>query len=176
MALTPKQRKFIDAYFQNGMNATRAAITAGYSEKTARQMGSENLSKPDIKEAIEQRLDAYSMSTNEVLARLTQHGRGDMREFIGLTYSDLKWHPDGPLIKELDRTIVRHKNGSIEESYKIKLYDAQSAMNAIWKYNQIAQGKATEVIDVLDAKERLAQLLARQSGRGEPGSDPGGTE
>lgn len=43
--LTAKQRRFVEAY--DG-NATQAAIAAGYSEKTARFMGHENLTKPYI--------------------------------------------------------------------------------------------------------------------------------
>ena len=174
--LTRKQQKFIDAYFANGLNATRAAIKAGYSEHSARSIASENLAKPDIKAEIERRLAEQAMGEKEVLARLAQHARGDMREFIGLTFSDLKWHPDGALIRELDRSITRHPDGSLEESFKIKLYDSQAALMSLWKVNQIASGKATENIDVLDAKERLAQLIARQSGRAEPDGDTGGTE
>lgn len=50
--LTDKQQRFVDEYLID-LNATQAAIRAGYSEKTAQQMGSENLSKPVIQEAIE---------------------------------------------------------------------------------------------------------------------------
>ena len=49
--LTPKQQRFIDEYLVD-LNGTKAAIRAGYSEKTARQMASENLSKPYIQEAV----------------------------------------------------------------------------------------------------------------------------
>lgn len=52
--LTLKQQKFVDAY--NG-NATEAALVAGYSEKTARAIGAENLTKPDIVSAIHARQD-----------------------------------------------------------------------------------------------------------------------
>lgn len=45
--MTRKQEAFCLAYAQSG-NATRAALEAGYSERTARWMGSENLAKPDI--------------------------------------------------------------------------------------------------------------------------------
>jgi phage terminase small subunit len=51
MALTDKQQLFVEEYLVD-LNATQAAIRAGYSEDTARQMGSENLSKPDILDAI----------------------------------------------------------------------------------------------------------------------------
>jgi phage terminase small subunit len=50
--LTIKQDAFVKAYLLNGGNATQAAITAGYSEKTAQQVGSENLLKPVIKDSI----------------------------------------------------------------------------------------------------------------------------
>lgn len=46
--LTPKQKAFADEYIRNGGNATKAAITAGYSKKTAKDIGAENLSKPNI--------------------------------------------------------------------------------------------------------------------------------
>jgi len=51
MKLTHKQQRFIDEYLLD-LNATKAAIRAGYSAKTARQMGAENLSKPAISRAI----------------------------------------------------------------------------------------------------------------------------
>lgn len=51
MSLTAKQARFVEEYLID-LNATQAAIRAGYSEKTARQSGAENLSKPDIAEAI----------------------------------------------------------------------------------------------------------------------------
>ena len=47
--LTPKQIKFCQQYLANGGNATQAAIKAGYSAKTARAIGQENLTKPYIK-------------------------------------------------------------------------------------------------------------------------------
>ena len=50
--LSDKQRRFVDEYIVD-LNATRAAIRAGYSEKTAKQIGSQNLRKPYITEIIE---------------------------------------------------------------------------------------------------------------------------
>ena len=53
MKLTPKQQAFCEEYIANGGNATEAAISAGYSPKTAYSIGSENLTKPEIRERIE---------------------------------------------------------------------------------------------------------------------------
>ena len=52
--LTAKQKKFCDEYLLS-MNATHAAKEAGYSEKTAGNIGSENLEKPYIKEYLAER-------------------------------------------------------------------------------------------------------------------------
>jgi len=51
--LTAKQNRFVLEYFVD-FNAKEAAIRAGYSKKTARSIGSENLSKPYIQEAIQE--------------------------------------------------------------------------------------------------------------------------
>ena len=52
MKLTAKQQRFVDEYLID-LNATQAAIRAGYSENTAGEMGWENLKKPQIAAAIE---------------------------------------------------------------------------------------------------------------------------
>lgn len=51
--LTDKQKRFIEEYLVD-LNATQAAIRAGYSERTAYSIGEENLKKPEIKRAIEE--------------------------------------------------------------------------------------------------------------------------
>lgn len=45
---TERQRAFIREFVTNGNNGTKAAIAAGYSEKSARKIASENWTKPDI--------------------------------------------------------------------------------------------------------------------------------
>lgn len=60
--LTDKQKRFIEEYLID-LNATQAAIRAGYSEKTAYSIGEENLKKPVIKQAIE---DAQSNRSSRV--------------------------------------------------------------------------------------------------------------
>lgn len=53
MALTAKQEAFVNHYCSNGFNGTQAAISAGYSEKTAKTIAGQNLSKLIIKDAID---------------------------------------------------------------------------------------------------------------------------
>lgn len=60
--LTDKQQRFVDEYLID-LNATQAAIRAGYSEKTAKSIGQENLTKPDIAKAIEEAKKQVSKRT-----------------------------------------------------------------------------------------------------------------
>ena len=50
--LTAQQRAFVEEYVRNGGHGTKAAITAGYSERTADVQASRLLTKPKIREAM----------------------------------------------------------------------------------------------------------------------------
>lgn len=81
--LTPKQKKFADNYIESG-NATQSAIKAGYSRKTAKSVGSENLTKPDIKSYIEKKMKEVEshkiMDAKEAMELLTRIARGEEME------------------------------------------------------------------------------------------------
>lgn len=78
--MTPKQRKFCDEYLISG-NGTDAAIKAGYSPKTAKQIATENLSKPDLRAYIDAKLEeissAKTANAKEVMEYLTSVMRGE---------------------------------------------------------------------------------------------------
>ena len=99
MAMTAKMQRFCDEYLID-LNATQAAIRAGYSEKTARAIGAENLTKPDIKEYIEKRLaekeDALIAKQDEVMKYLTSVMRREKQEHVVVTLSkeETKYVPD----------------------------------------------------------------------------------
>lgn len=80
VALTEKQKRFCDEYLID-LNATQAAIRAGYSEKTAYRTGADNLRKPQIKKYIDQRMaekeEALIADQDEVLKYLTSVLRGE---------------------------------------------------------------------------------------------------
>lgn len=78
--MTPRQRKFCDEYLISG-NGTDAAIKAGYSPKTAKQIATENLSKPDLRAYIDAKLEeissAKTANAKEVMEYLTSVMRGE---------------------------------------------------------------------------------------------------
>lgn len=83
--LTAKQQRFCDEYLID-LNATQAAIRAGYSEKTAKQIGQENLTKPDIKNYIQERMEQKEKELiadqNEVMKYLTAVMRGQTKAHV----------------------------------------------------------------------------------------------
>lgn len=81
MTLTEKQQRFVDEYMKDG-NATQAAIRAGYSEKTAYQIGHENLRKHDIAQALKARNRALAEQLWEQFARDAVEARKVMFEIM----------------------------------------------------------------------------------------------
>lgn len=83
--MTDKQKRFCDEYLID-CNATQAAIRAGYSPKTAKQTGCENLAKPDLKAYIDERLEEMhnekTADAQEVLEYLTSVMRGEHKEQV----------------------------------------------------------------------------------------------
>ena len=59
--LTTRQREFAKEYVSNGFNARKAAITVGYNKKAAVEQGSENLSKPHIRQLVDAARAAISV-------------------------------------------------------------------------------------------------------------------
>lgn len=88
MALTDKQEMFCREYLID-LNATQAAIRAGYSEKTARASGSENLTKPDIQTRISElkaeRNDRIDIDADYVLKRLFEIDQMDVLDILKST-------------------------------------------------------------------------------------------
>lgn len=83
--MTEKQKRFCDEYLVD-LNATQAAIRAGYKKSSAGAIGSENLSKPYIDKYIKERMAEKKSSLiadqNEVLKYLSSVLRGESRSSV----------------------------------------------------------------------------------------------
>jgi PBSX family phage terminase large subunit len=88
--LTPKQKAFADYYIELG-NATEAAQKAGYKGNNLNRIASENLSKLDIKQYIEEKMEEISSNriakAEEVLQYLTRVIRDEETEQVVVTKS-----------------------------------------------------------------------------------------
>ncbi len=87
LPLTTKQKRFCTEYLID-LNATQAAIRAGYSEKTAYSMGQRMLKNVEIKKYIDQQLkqlkNEKTADAQEVLEYLTAVMRGEQKEQVPL--------------------------------------------------------------------------------------------
>jgi len=143
--LDPQHQLFVEKYFEHTFNQTKAAIAAGYSKKSARNEGYRLMKNDDIRKAIDKRLSELTMSKNEVLARLADHGRGDMGDFANVKSArTLANHPNSNLIKKFKRTIstsVVDEVTHTEEKIELELYSAQDALIQIGRYHSLFTDK-----------------------------------
>lgn len=171
--LTDKQQAFINAYL-TCWNAAKAARIAGYSERTAAQMGVENLTKPYIRETIEARIKQMTMDASEALMRLSEMARADVGDFAGLSADEIRAHPKSFLLKKLKQTVRYDSMSRPIETVELELHDPQSALVQILKELHLNAGEATDrgeyvVTDNSERARRINELLdaarARRDGR-----------
>lgn len=156
--LTAKQRAFVREYLLD-LNATQAAIRAGYSEKTAYSVGHENLSKPEIASAIEAamklRAERTDITADRVIKELAKIGFADIRKAVKwqsamITEEDNPEGGDIAVIKtvvtntvqmvaseELDdetAAAIAEVSQNATGGVKIKLHDKRAALVDIGKH------------------------------------------
>jgi phage terminase small subunit len=166
--LTKKQRAFIDAYLVC-WNAAEAARRAGYSERTARSIGSENLTKPDVAAEIEQRIKERVMDTNEALAILGDIARGSMKDVLefrdGMSLPLVRITPENVhLVKDVEKGQM----GVV----RVKLEDRQSALDKILRANG-AYVNRTEITgaDGGDLTIRVVEVVKQDEGETDDDGD-----
>jgi phage terminase small subunit len=82
MKLTTKQERFVQEYLIEA-NAAQAAIRAGYSAKTARFIGAENLTKPNIAAALEKaRAERCELTADWVVDELRKIAGANMADYM----------------------------------------------------------------------------------------------
>ena len=103
--MTAKQQRFCDEYLID-LNATQAAIRAGYSEKTARKIGQENLTKPDIQEYIQKRkadrVERTEVTQDMVLRELALIAFSNAADYAKVIEKELTQEIEGSEIPVLD--------------------------------------------------------------------------
>lgn len=115
--LTPKQAAFVAEYLVD-LNATQAAIRAGYSEATAHSIGHENLSKPEIADAI-----AAAQLARSERTRVTQdYVLENTREVLE------RCMQRAPVMVRRGRVLVQATD---EDDNHVWQFDARGAMGAL---------------------------------------------
>lgn len=142
--MTPKQARFIEEYLID-LNATQAAIRAGYSEKTAQEIGAENLSKPIIAAAIQKALEERSRRTeitaDKVLCEIARLSFMDPRKVFDDQGRLLPIHqlPDEVAagISSIEVVTSKVPGGEatdVEHTAKIKFWDKRGSLELLGKH------------------------------------------
>lgn len=185
MALTAKQQRFVDEYLID-LNATQAAIRAGYSAKTAGQIGDENLKKPQIAAAVAERMKAREQRTeitqDMVLRELAKIGFSDIRRIVKWGETELRAADgeDGDVMpfhglaligsEDIDddtaAAIAEVSEG--REGLKVKLHDKKGALVEIAKHLGMFTPKGHAELDTelkrLELERRRAELKRAEKG------------
>lgn len=152
--LTHKQRAFINAYISNGFNGGQAAITAGYAPDSSYVEASRLLRNANIRDAIETYFEAHAMSAKEVVARLSDHARGDIGDIWDEDSGTVDWDKarslgKTALIKKIKHKTTRITRGTGEgaedvETFEdeIELHSPQFALNLLGKQHGLFVDKS----------------------------------
>jgi len=128
--ISKKQEAFINEYLQC-WNATKAAIKAGYSEKSARVAGHRLITNDNISEIITERVKEMCMSADEALQRLSEQARGDLDDCVVI--KDGKPKLDVKLLKEKGKLHLIKSITPTAAGTKVELYSSQRALELISK-------------------------------------------
>ena len=125
--LTVKQRSFIDHYIAT-LNGTEAAKRAGYkgSYSVMGVVAFDNLRKPKLRKIIDQRLEEAGITDPEIIARLSEHARGDLGDALEIDGSYTRISLDK--LKRAGKTRLLKKFKQGKQGSEIEFYDAQAAL------------------------------------------------
>lgn len=177
MSLSQQQRVFVAEYLKNGQNATSAAISAGYSEKTAGSQGSRLLTNVEIQQAIAGKLD-------KVLTRLDYGVERTLTEIARIAFFDPSkvFEDDGSVKRIVDmdedsRGAIAgmevsdiwdgegEQKSIIGNLKKIKIADKNSALDKLMRYHALYKDKIELKLDESLAA-RLKNARARRQNAG----------
>lgn len=163
--LTGKQQLFVAEYLVD-LNATQAAVRAGYSGMTARKIATENLSKPVIKAAIAAamaaRIHRIEVTADKVVQEIALVGFADYSDFVTIDESGmvtaipLEKLAEGKsrIIKKVkDKRVIRSTKGTesnpdgdqiLDATFEFELCDKMKALELLARHMGLLNDK-TEV-------------------------------
>lgn len=175
--LVPKQRRFVEEYLVD-LNGAQAAIRAGYSADTARQIASELLTKPDIAAAVQELMDARAKRTaitaDRVLAEMGKIAFSDMRK-VATWHDEMVSFRNSEELDDDSACAVQHikaKTTTDDNDYKtvtieLKLHDKLKALEMCARHLKLFGG------DDDDSKTRVSVTIENIADLCKKARDPG---
>ena len=133
--MTKKQKKFAEEYLID-LNATQAAIRAGYSPETAGSIGAENLKKPEIKSRIDKAMAERSRRTginqDRVLQELARIGFAKITDVVDPETAEIRTDASDDDLACIQSIKIKPNEFGTER--EVKLYDKKSALVDLGKH------------------------------------------
>lgn len=188
MTLTAKQQRFVDEYLID-LNATKAAIRAGYSANTAEQQASRLLTNVKVRAYLEKRQDERAgrveITQDMVLRELAKIGFSDIRKVVRwgetmvrmvdgeeecaedlVPYHGLALIDSTEIDDDTAGAIAEVSQG--KDGLKVKLHDKKGALVDIGRHLGMFSPGANAELDAelkrLEIEKRKAELKAMQAG------------
>ena len=166
--MTKKQKLFVEEYLID-LNATQAAIRAGYSPDSAKEIGCENLTKPNIRACIDKAMAERSKRTGinqdrilQELAKLAFVNPADVIDFDEATVKSDAAKEDLACIQSVrTKTMSSDKGDMIER--EVKLCDKKAALELLGKH--LGMFKENVKVNV-ETSEKLEDIFAQIGGEG----------
>lgn len=166
--MTKKQKRFVEEYLID-LNATQAAIRAGYSPETAYSIGSENLKKPEIRARIEEAMAERSKRTgvnqDRIIMELAKIGFLNPKDLVNFDEATVKEEAAEEDLAAIASVRVKRfptKDGEGIER-EIKMYDKSKALELLGRHLGMFKDKV-EVSGLEEEKKKLDDILLQMSG------------
>jgi len=149
--LTEKQKLFCK-YYLISLNATDAAIKAGYSKKTARQIGTENLAKPYIEEYIQEQLvkrnEKLDFEAVDVVNEIKKIASSNATDFIEIIDGRIRVKS----LESIDTTFISGAKEIFDKEgnflgLEVKFHDKQKSLDMLMRHFSQYKDKVELSID-----------------------------
>lgn len=177
--LTEKQRLFVHEYLVD-LNATQAAIRAGYSEKTAQEQSSRLLSNVMVKEAVQKAMDERServeVTADRVLEELAKLGFADIRKVFteGGHLRDIASLPDEIAAAVSSVEVVTRPDGEVDENgnrgveyvHKLRFWDKRGSLELLGKHLKMFTDKTEHTIQLQSLAGAMKSAMSEDDDQG----------
>jgi len=158
--LNDKQERFCQEYLVD-LNGTQAAIRAGYSQRTARSIANENLTKPDIKKRIQQlkadKENRSELNSDYVIQELLSIAKDDIKNYISASQIKGKVQIVLKDINNIDTKNISELSLDAKGRFKIKLYSRESALVQLGRHFGIFEDKLSIRADLQEALKEITE-------------------
>ena len=164
--MTKKQKRFVEEYLID-LNATQAAIRAGYSPETAGSIGAENLKKPEISDAIAKAMAERSRRTginqDRVLQELAKIGFAKITDVMDPNTAKIKTDASEDDLACIQSVKIKPNEFGIER--EVKMYDKRAALVDLGRHLGMFKDRV-EVSGLEKEKTKLDSILSQMRGDG----------